>query len=329
MIKIGFFGAKDFEQKMLASLEAYEKYQWIFYPNVLTLDRIKHMVPGVEALCCFVTDDLSAPVLKACADRGVRLILLRSAGFDHVDLKAAKALGLAVYRVPRYSPEAVAEFALGLLLSVLRKIHLGYGRALRHDFSLDGLLGCNLSGKTIGVVGTGNIGACFLKLVQGFSCRLLAYDPLISPDCKAMGVSYVSLETLCVESDVLSLHCPLNESTHHLIGREQLSLMKSSAVLINTARGAVIDTLALRDALKQGRLAGAALDVYEHEKSIFFRDHSATGIEDELLLSLQALPQVLITGHQAYLTEEALRNILSTTLDNVAAFVAGKSDNCL
>jgi D-lactate dehydrogenase len=328
-VKIAFFSAKPFEKKTLQALPAARQHEWAFHEDRLSRQTVAQLSANTMAVCCFVTDQLCEEVLAELAARGVQLLLLRSAGFDHVDLSAARRLGLAVYRVPRYSPEAVAEFALGLLLSLYRKIPQAVCRTQANNFLLDGLLGENLSTKTVAVIGTGHIGLRFLRLLQGFDCRLLAFDPSPNPAAIELGVEYLPMPELLAQSDVLSLHCPLNEQTKHMVNAESLAMLKAGAVLINTARGAVVDTSALLDALRSGHLAGAALDVYEHEHAVFFKDCSERGVNDALLTALQAMPNVILTGHQAYLSRQALNNILTMTLDNVANFEAGVQDNAL
>jgi D-lactate dehydrogenase len=277
---------------------------------------------GAEAVCAFVNDTLDADVLSRLWETGVRLVVLRSAGFNHVDLEAAARIGMAVGRVPEYSPHAVAEHTVALMLTLNRRIHRAHARVREGNFALDGLLGVDLFGKTIGVIGTGKIGTCFARIMKGFGCRVLGSDPQPNPECIAVGVRYVPLHELLRDSDVVSLHCPLTPATRHLIGAEALRSLKPGAMLLNTSRGAVIDTTAVIAALKNGRLGSLGIDVYEEEADLFFRDLSDEVLHDDVFARLLTFPNVLITGHQAFFTVEALTAIAATTLDNVDAFVA-------
>jgi D-lactate dehydrogenase len=272
---------------------------------------------GHEAVCVFVNDRLDATVLERLQQLGVRLVLLRCAGFNNVDLKAAQQLGLTVARVPEYSPHAVAEHTLALLLTLVRKTHRAAARVREGNFELDGLLGFDLHGKTVGVVGTGRIGRCVLRIFQGLGCEVLAHDPFPHPVVTA---PYVPLDELLARSRVLLLQCPLNADTHHLINAERLARMPRGAILVNTSRGAVIDTKAVIRALKSGRLGGLAIDVYEEEADLFFADHSADILTDDVFARLLTFPNVLVSAHQAFFTEEALAGIATTTLANLQAF---------
>lgn len=277
---------------------------------------------GADAVCVFVNDQLDRPVLQALHGLGVRLVVLRCAGFNQVDLAAAQALGMAVGRVPEYSPYAVAEHTLALLLTLNRKIHRAYARVREGNFALDGLLGFDVHGRTVGVVGTGRIGEAFCRLLSGFGCTLLAADPTPNPQCLALGVQYVPLSELLARSDVVSLHCPLTPQTHHLIDASAFARMKPGAMLLNTSRGAVVDTQAAIAALKARTLGSLGLDVYEEEGSLFFHDLSAAGIQDDVFARLLTFPNVVVTGHQGFFTEDALAAIASTTLANLNAFAA-------
>ena len=277
---------------------------------------------GADAVCVFVNDQLDRTVLQGLHDLGVRLVALRCAGFNQVDLVAAQELGLALGRVPDYSPHAVAEHTLALLLTLNRKIHRAYARVREGNFALEGLLGFDVHGRTVGVVGTGRIGETFCRLLTGFGCTLLATDPTPNPACVAMGVQYVPLVELLARSDVVSLQCPLTPQTHHLIDAAAFASMKHGAMLLNTSRGAVVDTQAAIDALKAGTLGSLGLDVYEEEASLFFRDLSGSGIQDDVFARLLTFPNVVVTGHQAFFTDDALAAIASTTLANLDAFAA-------
>jgi len=273
-----------------------------------------------HAVCVFVNDVLDRPTLTILQENGVRLIALRCAGFNNVDLAAARDLGLTVTRVPAYSPYAVAEHAVALLLALNRKLHRAYNRVRESNFSLEGLVGFDLHGKTVGIVGTGKIGAVFAKIMAGFGCRLLAFDAFPRTD---LPVTYVDAKQLLAESDVISLHVPLLPETYHFLKAETIAQLKRGAVIVNTSRGALIEAHALIDGLKSGHVGGAALDVYEEEGGIFFHDLSGRILQDDVLARLISMPNVLITSHQAFLTHEALANIAQTTLETITAFERG------
>ncbi len=270
-----------------------------------------------------MNDHLDSGVLQRLADAGVRLLALRSAGFNHVDLDAAERLGLTVARVPAYSPHAVAEHALALLLALNRQIYRAYNRVREGNFALDGLIGFDLHGKTVGVVGTGKIGATFAQIVHGLGCEVLALDPYPNPELRDVA-SYVPRDELLARSDVVSLHCPLTPETHHMIDDAALDRMREGVTLINTSRGQLIDTRAVIEALKRGRIGRLGLDVYEEEGDLFFEDLSNRVIRDDVFSRLLTFPNVLITGHQGFFTEEAMQNIAETTLANVRAFETGE-----
>ncbi|OWP51682.1 2-hydroxyacid dehydrogenase [Pseudomonas nitroreducens] len=282
---------------------------------------------GFEVVCPFVNDDLSRPVLEHLAAGGTKLIALRSAGYNHVDLAAAQALGLAVVRVPAYSPHAVAEHGVGLVLALCRHLHRAYNRTREGDFSLHGLTGFDLHGRSVGIIGSGQIGEVFARIMSGFGCHILAYDPYPNRAIEALGGRFVELDELLAQSDIISLHCPLNEATKHLINAQSLARMKHGAMLINTGRGALVDTPALIEALKSGQLGYLGLDVYEEEADIFFADRSDQPLQDDVLARLLTFPNVIITAHQAFLTREALAGIAQTTLANIAAWQAGNPVN--
>ncbi|WP_375737732.1 2-hydroxyacid dehydrogenase [Pseudomonas boanensis] len=307
-------------------LGAHPTFDLHFQQVRLTLDT-SALASGFDVVCAFINDDLSAPVLQRLAAGGTRLIALRSAGYNHVDLVTAKRLGLTVARVPAYSPHAVAEHAAALILALNRRLHRAYNRTREGDFSLHGLTGFDLVGKTVGVVGTGKIGATFARIMAGFGCGLLAYDPNRNPSVEALGGLYVELPELLANSNIISLHCPLNDATRHLINAESLGRMKPGAMLINTGRGALVDTPALIEALKCGQLGYLGLDVYEEEANLFFEDRSDLPLQDDVLARLLTFPNVIITAHQAFLTREALAAIARTTLDNITAWAAGRSCN--
>lgn len=281
------------------------------------------LAAGCAAVCLFVNDQADARTLGLLAAGGTRLLALRSAGFNHVDVGAAARLGITVCRVPAYSPHAVAEHAVALLLALVRHLPRAYNRVRDGNFALDGLLGGDLCGKTVGVVGTGEIGAVFARIMLGFGCRVIAADPAPSDACRALGVEYVDLPALLEASHVVALHCPLTRATHHLLDRAAFARLRPGAVVVNTSRGAVLDARAAVAALKAGRLGGLGLDVYEEEADLFFTDHSAEGIRDDVLARLLTFPNVIVTGHQGFFTREALANIAATTAANVTAFERG------
>ena len=283
------------------------------------------LAEGYAVVCVFVNDDLSAPVLQRLSDAGVGLIALRCAGFNNVDVPEAKRLGIDVVRVPAYSPHAVAEHAIALVLALDRKVHRAHNRVREGNFQLAGLVGFDLYGKTAGVVGLGKIGRCFARIAKGFGMRVLAYDAF--PDeryAAAQGIRFADLDTLLGASDVVSLHTPLSAETHHLLDTARIARMKPGALLVNTSRGGLIDTQALVEALKSGHIGAAGLDVYEEESEWFFEDRSNQVITDDLLARLLGLNNVLVTSHQAFLTHEALDNIAETTLDNIGEWLAGR-----
>lgn len=326
-MQIVVYSAKEFERELLGKYNVYN-YDLIFVEQNLSLETTD-LAKGCLGCCCFVSDDLSRKIIEKLAGIGVKFVALRSAGYDHVDLSAAKSYGITVMRVPKYSPQSVAEFAVALILVLSRNIIKAYTNGLKHDFSLDPLLGFNLCGKTIGIIGTGNIGSIFAKIMKGFGTHLLAYDPIKNEECEQYNVNYVSFDNLLRESDIISLHCPLNKETFHLIDSRSMSKMKDSAMLINTGRGGLIDTKSLIAHLKNGKILYAGLDVYENEDGLFFQDCSRRLIEDKDFLFLQNLPNVLITPHQAFFTIESIKNISHTTIENINAYLLGNALNII
>lgn len=278
------------------------------------------LAEGYPAIAAFVNDDLGAETLQVLAEQGVRYITLRCAGFNQVDLLAAEQLGLKVARVPAYSPYAVAEHTVGLILCLNRRLHKAWQRVREQNFALDGLLGFDLHHRCAGVIGTGQIGEIVARILRGFGCRVLAYDPQPSPVCEALGVEYVQRDTLLELSDIITLHCPLTPTSYHLIDERALASMKPGVMLINTSRGGLIDTQAVIAGLKSGQVGYLGLDVYEEEGDLFFQDLSEQILQDDVFSRLLTFPNVLITGHQAYFTREALHNIAETTLANLTAF---------
>ncbi len=324
MTTIGFYDTKSYDRTFFESAARAELVQWRFHEFHLSTETAA-TASGAQAVCVFVNDRLDRPCLEALQRGGVRLIALRCAGFNNVDLVAAQALGLVVTRVPAYSPHAVAEHALGLLLTLNRKIHRAYNRVREHNFSLDGLVGFDICGKTVGVVGTGKIGRITAQIYRGFEAKVTAYDPVPLPDwAEARGVNYTDLDTVLATSDILTLHLPLTPDTHHLLNERTLARLKPGAFIINTSRGKLIDTTALISHLKSGHLGGVALDVYEEEEGIFFEDHSSQVLQDDELNLLLSFPNVLITSHQAFLTHEALGEIARVTTENILKLGSGQ-----
>jgi D-lactate dehydrogenase len=321
-MRIAVFSTKPYDRQALDAANERHHHELVFFEPRLTAATAP-LAHGFEAVCPFVNDELSADVVAALADGGVRLLTLRSAGFNHVDLRAAARRGIVVARVPAYSPHAVAEHAVGLVLTLNRRLHRAYARVREGNFALDGLLGFDLHGKTVGVVGTGKIGTVFCRIMAGFGCRILAVDPYPNDEVLALGAEYVSMSELLAASDVVALHLPMTPETHHLIDADALAGMKPGVMLINTSRGGLVDTRAVIEALKHGRLGALGLDVYEEEADLFFEDLSGTVIQDDVFARLLTFPNVLITGHQGFFTREALDNIAETTLANATAFETG------
>jgi len=322
-MKIAFFDAHKFEKPVFEKMNLTFAHEITFFEHRLRYETAV-LAKGFSGVCSFVNDQLTADTLQVLKNHGIELIALRSAGFNHVDLKAAKELKIKVLRVPEYSPHAVAEHAVALLLSLNRKIHKSYLRVRDLNFSLDGLVGMDLYQKTVGVVGTGRIGKVFAEIMSGFGCKILLND--VTPDklfSQKIGAEYVSLGELYASAHVISLHVPLNEKTRYLINENSLSQMKKGVFVINTGRGALIHTKDLVKSLKTGHLGGAGLDVYEEEEKIFFQDHSEDILQDDVLARLLTFPNVLITSHQAFLTQEALENIAQTTLSNISEYEKG------
>ena len=324
MNTVAFYDTKPYDREYFERAPEASRLRLQFHEFRLTSETAAS-VNGAQAVCVFVNDRLDAPCLKQLHQAGVRLVALRCAGFNNVDLAAAKSLGLAVTRVPAYSPHAVAEHTIALLLALNRKIHRAYNRVREHNFSLSGLVGFDLHGKTVGVVGTGRIGKIAAQIFRGFGTEVLAFDPIPSPEwAAALGVRYTDFEMLLANSDIVSLHLPLTPATRHLLNAATFGRMKPGAYLLNTSRGKLVDTTALIEALKTGRLGGVALDVYEEEEGIFFEDHSGEILQDDELSRLLTFPNVLITAHQAFLTHEALSEIVRVTTANLVRLAEGQ-----
>jgi D-lactate dehydrogenase len=322
-MKVAVFSTKSYDRTFLEAANVDRTHDLVFFEPRLNLET-SVLTAGFPAACVFVNDQLDGKTLAAIAENGIRLLALRSAGFNHVDLAAACELDLTLLRVPAYSPHAVAEHAVAMILSLNRKIHRAYNRVREGNFALDGLLGFDLHGKTVGIVGTGKIGALTAKILHGFGCRLLGYDVSQNPDCQTLGMEYVSLRELLGTSDIISLHCPLIPETYHLINPETVAQMKEGTILINTSRGQLINTKAVTKGLKSGKIGYLGLDVYEQETDLFFEDLSNQVIQDDVFQRLLTFPNVLITGHQAFFTEEALKNIAETTIANITDFEQGR-----
>ncbi|MDG4792984.1 2-hydroxyacid dehydrogenase [Micromonospora sp. WMMD1082] len=317
-MRVAVFSTKPYDREFLTAANAAAGHDLIFLEPRLTAQTAR-LAEGSDAVCAFVNDDLCAEVLDQLAGAGVRVAALRSAGFNNVDVAAANKLGLTVVRVPEYSPHAVAEHTVGLMLALNRKIHRAHNRVREHNFALTGLLGFDLHGRTVGIVGTGRIGICVAQIMAGFGCRVLASDPYPNDAAVAAGVEYVPLERLLAESHIVTLHCPLTPDTWHLIDAERIPLLHEGAMLINTGRGALVDTRAVIDGLKSGRIGYLGLDVYEEESDLFFEDRSERVLGDDDFARLTTFPNVLITGHQAFFTEDGLRNIAATTIGSLTA----------
>jgi D-lactate dehydrogenase len=308
----------------MEAANARHNHELVFLEARLT-DATTPLATGSPAVCVFVNDVLDKQVLEALAAQGTRLIALRCTGFNNVDLSAARDLGLTVVRVPAYSPHAVAEHTVGLILALNRKIHRSHARVREGNLTLDGLLGFDLYGQTVGIVGTGRIGTIVAHILKGFGCLLLARDRLPNPSCQAIGVTYVPLSDLLAQSDILTLHCPLMPETYHMIDARAVDQMKPGAMLINTSRGALIDARTAIAGLKSGKIGYLGLDVYEEEADLFFRDLSDRIIQDDVFARLLTFPNVIVTGHQAFFTRNALESIAETTLSNIAVFERGEA----
>ncbi|QYF92973.1 2-hydroxyacid dehydrogenase [Massilia sp. PAMC28688] len=326
-MKMAVFSAQAYDKRFLEEANRQQPLAGgvalQFHVEALSLQSVM-LAKDCDAVCVFVNDQLGAEVLGQLRELGVRAVLLRCAGFNQLDVAAAARLGLFVARVPAYSPEAVAEHALALVLTLNRHTHRAYARVREGNFALDGLLGSNLHGKTVGIVGLGKIGMAAVRIFAGFGCTILGTDPSVPAEFAAVGQA-VPLPELLAASDIVSLHCPLLEQTYHMIDRAALAAMKPGAMLVNTSRGALIDTCAIIDALKARQLGALAIDVYEQESELFFHDHSADIINDDVFQRLLTFPNVLVTGHQGFFTIEAMREIARTTMDNLACHAAGRS----
>ena len=319
-MKVAVFSTKRHDRQSLSDAnDAAGKPHELSFLEAHLDARTAALAAGASAVCIFVNDHVDRATLTTLQEQGVRLVVLRSAGFNNVDLNAAEELGIRVARVPAYSPWAVAEHAAALILALNRKTHRAYARVREGNFALDGLLGFDLHGRTVGLVGVGRIGSVMANIMTGFGCRIIAYDPVPNSEMESIGGRHVSLDELFATSDIISLHCPLTPETRHLIDAAALERMKRGVMLINTSRGAVVDTRALIDGLKSGKIGYLGLDVYEEEGDLFFEDLSDQVIQDDVFARLLTFPNVLITGHQGFFTEEALKAIAETTVANLTA----------
>ncbi len=321
-MKIAMFSTKGYDRTFFDAVNEEAGHEIKYFESRLTPET-SSLVEGFEAVCAFVNDQVDREVLETLSERGVELVALRSAGFNHVDLQAAQSLGITVARVPAYSPHAVAEHTLALILGLNRQTHRAYNRVRERNFALDGLLGFDLHGKTVGIIGTGQIGTVFAGLMSGFGCELLASDPYPNEECRELGVEFVDRGELFERSHIISLHCPLTPETHHMIDDVAIERMKKGVMIVNTSRGAIIDTRAVIEGLKSEKIGHLGLDVYEEEADLFFEDLSDRVIQDDIFARLLTFPNVLITGHQGFFTREALTNIAETTLANVTAYETG------
>lgn len=314
-IRIAFFDAKDYDRDSFIKANNKNEYDITYFETRLSEDTVR-LADGYDAVCVFVNDDINKEVIDKLVEMNVKLIALRCAGYNNVDISYAYEK-IHVVRVPAYSPYAVAEHAIALLLTSVRRIHKAYIRTKDFNFSLNGLTGFDLHGKTVGVVGTGKIGRIFIDICRGFGMNIIAYDKF---PAEGSGIDYVSLDELWKRSDIISFHCPLTDENHHMVNADSINKMKKGVVLINTSRGALIDAEALVEGIKQRKIGAACLDVYEEESNVFFHDYSNHIVNDDILARLISMPNVIVTSHQAFLTQEALTNIADTTLDNVKCF---------
>ena len=322
-MRVAIFSAQSYERTLLDELNAGHRHELVYFDTLLGPGTAS-LAAGFPAVSVIVNDAVTADVLKHLAAGGTKLVATRSTGFNHIDVRAARELGIKVVRVVEYSPNAVAEFAVGLLLALNRKIPRAYNRTREGNFALDGLMGFDLVGHTVGVLGTGKIGTIFARIMAGFGCTLIGFDQRHSPEFAGLGGRYADAEQIQAEADIVSLHCPLTPQTHHIVNARTLARAKRGALLINTSRGGLVDTEAAIEALKAGQLGGMAIDVYEQEAGLFFRDLSSTVIVDDVIQRLVSFPNVIVTGHQAFFTREALGTILDTTLTSIAEFAAGR-----
>jgi D-lactate dehydrogenase len=317
-VKVAIFSAKKYDREFLNAANSSCHELRFFEPHLN--EETAGLAAGFGAVCVFANDQVNAGVIASLGSLGVRLIALRCAGYNNVDLAAAKKYGITVVRVPAYSPYAVAEHTIALMLALNRKVHRAYNRVREGNFALDGLVGFDMHGKTVGVIGTGQIGTVVAQILTGFGCPTLAFDPFPNATCRSLGVRYVEPNELLAQSDIISLHCPLTPENKYIISEAAICRMKQGVMLINTSRGALLDTVAIIEGLKSGKIGYLGLDVYEEEEEIFFEDRSGLVLSDDVFARLLTFPNVIITGHQAFFTREALLNIAATTIDNITKF---------
>ena len=322
-MKIAIYSTKSYDRKYIELINAKYNFDLEFFDFMLNESTVR-LAEHCEVVCIFVNDNGSRKVLEKLAALGVKIVALRCAGFNNVDLKAAQELGIQVVRVPAYSPEAVAEHTIGLMMTLNRRIHRAYQRTREANFSLEGLIGFNMYGRTVGVIGTGKIGIAVMRILKGFGMNILACDPFKNPVVEELGGQYVELDELYAKSHVITLHCPATPENYHLLNREAFAKMKDGVMIVNTSRGSLIDTQAAIDALKQRKIGALGMDVYENERDLFFEDKSNEVIQDDIFRRLSSCHNVLLTGHQAFLTEEALTNIADVTLSNIYQLKSGK-----
>ncbi len=326
-MKTLLFSAKPYDRRFFDALAPEGMGVSITYTEARLTQNTAMLAKGYTSVCVFTNDELTFSVIQQLSELGVRLIALRCAGFNNVDLHAAEQFGISVVRVPAYSPYAVAEHTLALILCLNRHIHKAYNRVREGNFSLEGLMGFDLHGKTVGLVGTGKIGTITAGILKGFGCNLLAVDQYPNPDCVAMGVNYVELPTLLANADIISLHCPLTPETFHCVNVDTLKMMKPGVMIVNTSRGGLIDTAAIVESLKLGQVGALGIDVYEEEADLFFENLSDQVIQDDVFSRLLTFPNVLITGHQAFFTREAMAKIAEVTVSNIQEFSKGAWQN--
>jgi len=317
-VNVAIFSAKKYDREFLSTANA-SRHHLSFFEAHLNEETVG-LATGFDAVCVFVNDHVNAAVIAKLRSLGVRLIALRCAGYNNVDLAAARKHDILVVRVPAYSPYSVAEHTVGLMLALNRKLHRAYNRVREGNFALDGLVGFDMHGKTVGVIGTGQIGTVVAQILTGFGCPTLAFDPFPNAACRSLGVRYIELNKLFAQADIITLHCPLTPENKHLISGPAIGRMKTGVMLINTSRGALLDTLPIIEALKSGKIGYLGLDVYEEEEEIFFEDRSGLILSDDVFARLLTFPNVIITGHQAFFTREAFLNIAATTISNITKF---------
>jgi D-lactate dehydrogenase len=323
-MKVAVFSTKSFDQEYFEKHKKNHHFDFFYFETHLNKDTAS-LTKGFEVVCVFVNDKIDEDTINILAQNGTKLIALRCAGYNNVDIEAAQRNKIKVVRVPAYSPEAVAEHSLALILTLNRKTHKAYNRIREGNFSLNNLIGFNIHNKTIGIIGTGQIGATFCKIMNGFGCKIIAFDISESDELKKLGVQYQPLQDVFKNADIISLHCPLNTHTKHIINKESIALKKEGVMIINTSRGALINTADVIDGLTDRKIGFLGIDVYEQEENLFFKDLSEVVIQDDFLLRLNSFPNVLITSHQAYFTKEAMDEITLTTLNNISAFEQGQA----